>query len=95
MILMKESEEDTSKWNNIPCSWIGKINVIKMSKLLKANYRFNAIPVKIPMAVFTELGKNHPKICLEPQRTPKANILRKKNKVEALHILISNYITKL
>ena len=65
---MKEIEDHTNRWKDIPCSWTGRINIVKITTVPKANYRFSAIPTKLPMAFFTELEENF-LICMETQKT--------------------------
>ena len=97
---MKEIKENTNRWRDIPCSCIGRINIVKMTILLKVIFRSSAIPIKLPMVFFRELEQIISQFVWKykkqkPQNQIAKAILRKKNELEESTCLASDYTTKL
>ena len=84
---MKEIKDDINKWRDIPCSWIGRINIVKITILLNAIYRFSTIPIKLPMAFFTELEQKISQFIWKQKRRQIAEaVLRKKNGAGGINV---------
>jgi len=85
--LRKKIKDDINRWRDIPCSWIGKINIVKMTILPNATYRFSEIPIKLPVAFFIKLGEKISQFIWEHKRPQIVKaVLRKKNEAGGINL---------
>ena len=94
---MKEIKDDTNRWRDIPCSWIGRINIVKMTIIPKEIYRFNAIPTKTTTGICHRTRTKKFTICMETQKTPnsQSNVEKEKqswrNQAPRLQTILQSY----